>query len=110
MAFFRSAYSVAYHPIVAKKRTGKSKINLLKDGIRFFIIILKVGALFSPMRFFLPISLFFFMTGIAYYAYTYASYGRFTNMSALLYITSVFTFLFGIIAEQISALHYKLGK
>lgn len=110
MAFFRSAYSVAYHPIVAKKRTGKSKISLLKDGVRFFIIILKVGTLFSPMRFFLPISLIFFAVGLGYYGYTYASYGRFTNMSALLFITSVFIFLFGIIAEQISALHYKLDK
>lgn len=107
MAFFRSAYPVAYHSIVAKKRTGKSKINLLKDGIRFFIIILKVGALFSPMRFFLPISLFFFITAVIYYAYTYIYYGRFTNMSALLFLTSVFIFLIGIMAEQISSLHYQ---
>lgn len=110
MAFFRSAYPVAYHPIVAKMRTGKSKISHFKDGIRFFIIILKIGALFSPMRFFLPVSLFFFATAVAYYAYTYIAYSRFTNMSALLFLTSVFIFLIGIMAEQISSLHYQKNR
>jgi glycosyltransferase involved in cell wall biosynthesis len=52
MAFFRSGLAVAYVPIHAGKREGKSHISLLKDGMRFFIIILKVGALFSPMRLF----------------------------------------------------------
>ena len=107
MAFFRSAYSVAYIPIAVAKRKGISKISLLKDGVRFFVIILKIGALFSPMRLFLPISILFFMTGAGYYAYTYLHTGRFTNMSALLFIASMLTFLIGIVSEQVSSLHYK---
>jgi glycosyltransferase involved in cell wall biosynthesis len=109
MAFFRSGLPVGYVPIKALNRTGegKSHINLLKDGFRFFIIILKIGALFSPMRFFLPISGILFATGLAYYGYTYITWGRLTNMSAILFVSSLFTFLMGIISEQISALHYK---
>ena len=107
MAFFRSGYSVAYIPIKAEKRDGKSHISLVKDGVRFFTIILKVGALFSPMRLFLPISLALFSTGIIYYLYTYISFGRFTNMSSLLFLSSLFMFMMGIISEQISSLHYK---
>ncbi len=107
MAFFRSGYSVSYIPIKAHKREGKSHINLLKDGIKFFTIILKIGALFSPMRLFLPISSLLFTTGIFYYLYTYLSSGRFTNMSALLFISSLIIFMMGILSEQISALHYK---
>jgi len=107
MAFFRSAYPVAYVPIQAAKRTGLSKIKLLKDGLRFFVIILKIGALFSPMRLFLPVSLAFFLIGALYYSYTYFTYGRFTNMTALLFIASMLTFLIGIVSEQISTLHYK---
>ena len=109
MAFFRSGLAVAYVPIKALNRTGdgKSHIRLFHDGFRFLIIILKIGALFSPMRFFLPISAALLMTGLGYYAYTYYNWGRLTNMSAVLLLSSLFTFLIGIVSEQISALHYK---
>jgi glycosyltransferase involved in cell wall biosynthesis len=107
MAFFRSGFPVAYVPIRASQRSGKSHIRVLRDGARFFIIILKIGALFSPMRFFLPLSLAFLLTAVAYYGYTYATMGRFTNMSAVLFIYSLTLFVIGLVSEQISALHYK---
>lgn len=107
MAFFRAGFPVAYVPIRAGQRGGKSHIRLLGDGARFFLIILKIGALFSPMRFFLPLSLVFLLTGVGYYGYTYFTMNRFTNMSAVLLIYSLSLFLIGLVSEQISALHYK---
>ncbi len=107
MAFFRAGFPVAYISIRAGQRGGKSHIRLLRDGARFFLIILKIGALFSPMRFFLPISLTFFLVAIFHYGYTYATAHRFTNMSAVLLIYSLLIFLIGMISEQISSLHYK---
>jgi glycosyltransferase involved in cell wall biosynthesis len=107
MAFFRSGLAIGYVPISAGVREGKSHINLFKDGARFFVIILKVGALFSPMRLFLPISIFLFCIGIAYYSYTFISEGRFTNMTALLFTSALIIFLIGLVSEQISSLHYK---
>jgi glycosyltransferase involved in cell wall biosynthesis len=107
MAFFRSGLPVGYVPIEAAARTGKSHIRLLKDGVRFSVIILKIGALFSPMRLFLPISGFLFLIGIGYYGYSYLVMHRFTNMSALLFLSALLTLLIGLISEQISALHYK---
>ena len=106
MAFFRSGFPVAYIPIHAGKREGKSHIRLIRDGTRFFIIILRIGALFSPMRLFLPISRAL-LCRLAYYGYTYYTEHRFTNMSALLFTTSMITFLMGILSEQVSSLHYK---
>ncbi|MFV2058723.1 MAG: glycosyltransferase family 2 protein [Thiohalomonadales bacterium] len=107
MAFFRSGFPIAYVPIATEKRRGKSNISLFKDGLRFLLIIIKIGTLFSPMRLFLPISLFLFSLGLSYYAYTFLSEHRFTNMSALLLTSSLLVFLIGIISEQISSLHYK---
>ena len=107
MAFFRSALPVAYIPIHAGKRDGKSKIKLLKDGLRFFVIILKIGALFSPMRLFLPTSVLFFLLGVINHISNYLSSGTFSNGSLLLYTSSVFIFLMGILSEQISSLHYR---
>ncbi|NOT83832.1 MAG: glycosyltransferase family 2 protein [Methylococcaceae bacterium] len=107
MAFFRSGFHVGYVPIHAGTRKGQSHIHILKDGYRFFIVILRVGALFSPMRFFLPISVWMFLSGLGNYGYTFFTQGRFTNMSMLLLLSSLFVFLMGIISEQISSLHYK---
>ena len=107
MAFFRSGLPIAYVPISARRRGGRSHIRLFEDGLRFFMIILKVGALFSPMRLFLPVSMAIFATGMLYYLYTFIDSHRFTNMSALLITTSVTTFMLGILAELVSALHYK---
>jgi glycosyltransferase involved in cell wall biosynthesis len=107
MAFFRSGLPVAYVPFAARTRGGRSHIRLLQDGLRFFMIILKIGALFSPMRLFLPVSALLFVTGWAYYGYTFAYFHRFTNMSTLLILSSVLTFLIGILAELVSALHYR---
>jgi len=107
MAFFRSGLPVTFVPIKAAKRMGKSNIKLIKDGTRFLLIIIKIGSLYSPMRFFLPISAAIFFIGASYYLYTYINFKQFTNMSALLFTTSILVFLIGIISEQISALHYK---
>lgn len=107
MSFFRAGYSVAYEPIEAPKRIGKSHIRLVRDGIRFFLIIFKIGTLYSPLKLFIPISLAFFGVGLGYYGYTFTHFSRFTNMSALLFITSILVFLIGLISEQISSLNYK---
>jgi len=107
MAFFRAGYGVAYEPIVAPERIGKSHINLFKDGMRFFLIIFKIGTLYSPMKLFFPASVLFFLLGLIYYIYTFLTDGRFTNMGVLLFTTSVMIFLLGLISEQITALFYQ---
>jgi glycosyltransferase involved in cell wall biosynthesis len=107
MAFFRSGLSVGYVPIQTEKRQGKSHIRIFQDGIRFFLVIFKVGVLYSPFRIFFRVSVLFFFTGLCYYLYTYIHSGRFTNMSALLFITSVLVFLIGLISEQITMLLYQ---
>ena len=107
MAFFRANYLVSYVPITAGKRTGRSHINITRDGLRFLIVIFRVGTLYSPLKIFVPVSFFFFFCGLGYYLYTYLAHGRFTNMSALLLSTSVLIFLIGLVSEQITLLAYK---
>jgi len=107
MAFLRSGFSVCYEPIKASERTGKSHIRPIRDGIRFMVIIFKIATLYAPLKIFLPASGLFFLTGVSYYAYTYSTMGRFTNMSMLLLSASVIIFLIGLISEQITALTYR---
>lgn len=108
MAFFRSAYPVAYVPIDVAKRVGTaSHIRPLKDGVRFLLIIFKIATLYAPLKLFVPTAIAFFLTGLGYYAYTFATMGRFTNMSTLLFSASVIIFLIGLISEQITNLTYR---
>jgi glycosyltransferase involved in cell wall biosynthesis len=105
LAFLKTGRAIKYVPISPLlRRHGKSKINLLSDGIRFLLIITRIATFFSPLRVFLPVSIFFFTAGLVYYIYTYLNFHRFTNMSALLFTTSIIIFMLGLISEQISQL------
>jgi len=107
MAFFRSAYPVAYIPIKAAQRVGKSHIKPLRDGVRFLLIIFKIATLYSPLKLFVPASAMFFLLGCANYAWTFVHYGRLTNGSTLLWSAAVIVFLIGLISEQITGLMYR---
>ncbi|MBI2530832.1 MAG: glycosyltransferase family 2 protein [Deltaproteobacteria bacterium] len=107
LAFLRSGLTVKYVPIQSLYRSGQSKISLIGDGIRFLLIITKIATLFSPLRVFLPVSLFFFLCGLGNYAYTYFTQERFTNMSVFLLTTSVIVFMLGLISEQIALLRME---
>lgn len=108
MAFFRSAYPVAYVPIPVARRVGtNSHIRPVRDGLRFLLIIFKIATLYSPVKLFAPAALLFFLAGAGYYAYTYATQARFTNMSLLLFSAAVIVFLIGLVSEQITSLMYR---
>ena len=107
LAFLRSGLTVKYVPIQTLYRSGQSKISLVTDGVRFLLIITKIATLFAPFRVFLPVSSFFFFTGIGYYIYTYVTQGRFTNMAALLLTTAVIVFMLGLVSEQIALLRME---
>ncbi len=108
MAFFRSAYAVAYEAIPVYSRVGTtSHIRPIRDGLRFLLIIFKIATLYSPLKLFIPTGVGFFLIGLGYYGYTFTTMHRFTNMSALLFSASVIIFLIGLISEQITALTYK---
>jgi glycosyltransferase involved in cell wall biosynthesis len=107
MAFLRSGYPICFAPIPVAKRIGKSHIRPIRDGIRFMVIIFKIATLYSPLKIFLPISALFFAGGAGWYAHTFATTGRFTNMSMLLFSAAVIVFLIGLISEQITALTFS---
>jgi glycosyltransferase involved in cell wall biosynthesis len=108
MAFFRSAFPVAYVPIEVRRRVGvASHIRPLRDGVRFLLIIFKIATLYSPLKLFAPAGFAFFLIGCGYYGYTFVTAHRFTNMSALLFSAAVIIFLIGLVSEQITAMTYR---
>jgi glycosyltransferase involved in cell wall biosynthesis len=107
LAFLKAGYNVAFEPIEAARREGASKIRLGRDGVGFFLILLKVITIFSPLRIFLPISLAAFFVGAAYAVWTIATQSHVTNSSVLLILLSVIVFLIGLVSEQISSLRFE---
>ena len=107
LAFIKAGYSVAFEPIDAEQRQGKSKIKLARDGAKFFLILLKIITIFSPLKIFVPVSVVTFLLGFGYAVWTAVSQSHVTNSSVLLILLAVVIFLVGLVSEQISALRFE---
>jgi len=107
MAVVRSGFSLAYIPIKTSRRKGKSKIRLFSDGARFFLIIIKIATLFSPMRVFLPVSVLMFLTGLGYGLFKIFVLGtRYGPTSAMLMTVAVLIFMVGLVSDQVAQLRF----
>ena len=107
LAFLKAGYSVAFEPIEAEPRVGASKIKFARDGAKFFLILLKIITIFSPLKVFVPVSVVTFATGSLYAVWTIWTQSHITNSSVLLIMLAVVIFLVGLVSEQISALRFE---
>ena len=110
LAFIKAGYNVAFEPAEAGTRVGRSKIRLSRDGIKFFLILLRVITIFSPLRVFMPISAVGLTVGGTYAVWTAVTQSHITNSSVLLIALGVIVFLLGLVSEQISALRFERGN
>jgi glycosyltransferase involved in cell wall biosynthesis len=107
LAFMKAGYSVRFEPVEAAQREGASKIRLGPDGVRFFLILLKVITIYSPLRIFLPLSAVAFGLGAAYAVWTIVTQAHVTNSSVLLILMSIVILLVGLVSEQIASLRFE---
>ena len=77
--------------------------------MRFFLIIFKIGTLYSPLKVYFPVAAV--ISGLGMLNYVILSLTsdslRVTNMSTLLILSGVIIFLIGLLAEQLTNLQYK---
>ncbi|MDP6579009.1 MAG: glycosyltransferase family 2 protein [Vicinamibacterales bacterium] len=107
LSFIKAGYNVAFEPAEATPREGQSKIRLAPDGVKFFLILLRVVTLFSPLRIFVPVSLVALALGVGYAAWTIATQMHVTNSSVMLVVLGVIIFLIGLVSDQIAALRFE---
>ncbi len=107
LAFLRAGYNVHFEPVEARVRVGQSKIKFARDGASFFLILLKVITIFSPLKIFVPVSAFAFTVGVVYGVWTVVQHSRIPNGAVLLLMFSVMVFLVGLVSEQISTLRFE---
>jgi hypothetical protein len=106
LAFIRAGYNVAFEPVQARRRAGRSKVRFTRDGTKFLAILFKVITLFSPLRIFGPISALAALAGFVYGVWNVASVGRIPNGAVVLILFAVVVFLVGLVSEQVSALRF----
>ena len=106
LACIKAGYNVAFEPIDAGSRAGRSKMRVARDGTRFFLILLKVITIFSPLRIFAPLSAVTFAGGAVYGVANFAIAGRIPNGAVVLLLFAVIVFLVGLVSEQIAALRF----
>jgi glycosyltransferase involved in cell wall biosynthesis len=107
LSVLKAGFSVKYQAIELSPGLSKSKIRLLSDGSRFFVIMLRIAVLFKPLRVFVPISLFLLATGFVYGCYIFSKYHQFSNLTMFFILTSILVFLMGLISEQIASLRFE---
>jgi len=106
LAFIKAGYNVAFEPIDARQRSGRSKIRFAHDGARFLLILLKIVTLFSPLRIFLPLSVLSFAVGSIYGVWNMIATGKIPNGAVILILFAVIVFLVGLVSEQVASLRF----
>lgn len=108
VAFIKAGYSVTFVPFRSRKQRGKSQVRWFRDGWRFLLIITRISMLFTPMKVFGPVSLFFFIVGALYAIFNIIfDRLRIPNGAVLLISVAVIVFLIGLVSEQIATLRLE---
>ena len=107
LAFIKAGYNVTFEPTEARPRVGHSKIRLARDGVKFFMIILKIVTLYSPLRVFVPIASIAFVLGAVYGMWNVWCCSRIPNGAVVLILFGVGVFLVGLVSEQISTMRFE---
>lgn len=104
LAYLASGRSVVFVPIEVRARVGVSSVRMVRDGLRSLMLIVRMTALFSPLRVFLPASLIMLVGGLSYSIYEAARFGLgIPVLGAIMLINGVVVFLFGVLADQVAS-------
>lgn len=112
LALFKEGYNTAYVPITTTPRVGTSTVSPIRDGVNTLMLIIRIVALFDPIKVFLPTSIVLFLVGLGYWIAS--GIFRFNSHiepafhiptgAMFMMVSSVIVFMFGILADQVSAI------
>ena len=96
-------YAVKYVPIETyKRRAGKSGIKPIRDMAGFLNIVTRLAIYFKPLKVFVPISMFFFISAILALLIGWFAFGGILDTTfAILIMAATQSLVFGFIAEMI---------
>lgn len=112
MAFLHAGYTIGYVPMdsITRRASGSSGINPFRDGVKFINIMLRIIMMFAPQKIFMPISLALLGSGGSLLAYNIIIQHNVNDTSIILLTVGTFTFVFGLLADQIAHIRRELGN
>jgi glycosyltransferase involved in cell wall biosynthesis len=106
IALLSRGYRVTYVPIQVEHRVGRSTVSV-GTGMQTIMLIIRIAALFDPLRIFIPASVLIGLFGILW-GIPYALAGRGVSVGSMLAIvTAVLLFGLGLLSDQISQLRLE---
>jgi glycosyltransferase involved in cell wall biosynthesis len=112
LALFKEGYNVAYVPITASPRSGRSTVRPIHDGLNTILLIVRTIALFDPLKVFMPASGLLLLIGLLYWILDslYAHRPNIPSGAVVLLVSAVVVFMFGILADQVSAIRREKNE
>lgn len=108
LAYLKEGYNIGTFPIEVVERVGRaSSVKFVRDGSKTLLLLFRIIMLFNPLKVFFPASVFFSIAGIMWGTYGFLFYNRFSNSAIIVITLGMFTFFFGLLADQISLLNRK---
>jgi len=108
LAFIKLGHEYATIPIQVAPRVGRpSSVRFFRDGPKTALLVLRIVMLFNPLKIFCPASLLFGAAGLAWGIAGAIVAGRVPNSAVLSVVLGMFLFFIGLLADQISLLHFR---
>lgn len=107
--FFKEKLNVKFVPVIINKRGAGKSLVRPRQAFIYFLLILRLLMLFSPLRAFLPLSVVLFALALVIFLYDIFLIHGFHNMTiSLLLFSSLMIFFFGLLADQVAALRREI--
>ncbi len=111
IAFINSGLLIQWVPIKTNKRIGrKSSVNIVRDGFKTILLIIRIVVLFAPLRIFLPVSGILLIVGLISALYGFITTQNIGDKDVIIILTSIIIFFYGILADQLSAIRRELRR
>ncbi len=111
LSFAITGYNIKFVPIKDQPRTGGiSKVTIIKDGMRFTGLILRMISLFNPLKIFMPISIFLFFFGFLWSLRAYSMTETISSLGTMIFLSGALVFVFGLLADQLAAIRLSIGR
>src|SRR3972149_4010590 len=103
LAMLCNGYEVKFLPVNYYKRTGKSKIQPIRETLNFLLLIVRVITYFNPLKIFVPSSILLLLVGLAYGLYQVISpFHDLGEAPVLLILMGVQLLFLGLLADLIA--------